>query len=70
MKKLGRKASETTVAIQGFGNAGENMADILSKLGYKIVAASDSKGAIVTNSPLERGAGGVLSGFDIAKLTV
>jgi len=34
------------VAIQGFGNAGSNMAEILSKNGYKIVAVSDSKGAI------------------------
>lgn len=48
MKKLGKKASETTVAIQGFGNAGAHMANILSELGYKIIAVSDSKGAIKT----------------------
>lgn len=43
MKKLGKNPKETTVAIQGFGNAGAHMARILSALGYKIVAVSDSK---------------------------
>ncbi|MBU0660888.1 Glu/Leu/Phe/Val dehydrogenase [Patescibacteria group bacterium] len=46
-KKLALEPKETTVAIQGFGNAGSHMASILSGLGYKIVAVSDSKGAIV-----------------------
>jgi glutamate dehydrogenase len=45
-KKMGLKPEETTVAIQGFGNAGAHMARILSDLGYKIVAVSDSKGGI------------------------
>lgn len=44
--KMGWNPAETTVAIQGFGNAGSFMAKILHKLGYKIVAVSDSKGAI------------------------
>ncbi|PIZ50484.1 glutamate dehydrogenase [Candidatus Woesearchaeota archaeon CG_4_10_14_0_2_um_filter_33_13] len=35
-----------TVAIQGFGNAGMNMAKLLFQSGYSIVAVSDSKGAI------------------------
>lgn len=43
MKKLGKNPSNTTVAVQGFGNAGSYMAKILSGLGYKIVAVSDSK---------------------------
>jgi len=47
LKKLGKKPSETTVAIQGFGNAGSHMGKILSGLGYKIVAVSDSKGGVV-----------------------
>jgi len=38
-----------TVAIQGFGNVGANIAKILSKSGYKIVALSDAKGAIQAN---------------------
>lgn len=32
----------TTVAIQGMGNAGGNLADILSAWGYKVVAMSDA----------------------------
>lgn len=46
--KLGMTPSETTIAVQGFGNAGSFMAKILARAGYKIVAVSDSKGAIVT----------------------
>lgn len=44
--KLGLKPEETTVAIQGFGNAGSHMAQKLYDLGYKIVAISDSKGGV------------------------
>lgn len=47
LKRLGKKPTDTTVAIQGFGNAGSHMARILCELGYKIVAASDSKGGVV-----------------------
>ena len=36
----------TTVAVQGFGNAGYNIARLLNKDGYKIIALSDSKGGI------------------------
>ncbi len=46
--KLGSNPSETTVAIQGFGNAGSFMAKILSEMGYRVVAVSDSRGAIKT----------------------
>lgn len=53
MKKLNQKSSETTVAIQGFGNAGSHMTEILSSLGYKIMAVSDSKGAIKSDKPLD-----------------
>ncbi|GAF87607.1 unnamed protein product, partial [marine sediment metagenome] len=35
-----------TVAIQGFGNAGRNMATLVYEAGYKVIAVSDSKGAI------------------------
>lgn len=37
---------KTTVAIQGFGNAGMHMARILSEWGYRIVGLSDSSTAI------------------------
>lgn len=50
VKKLGLTPSNTTVAIQGFGNAGSFMAKILGERGYKIVAVSDSHGAIKVKS--------------------
>jgi len=34
------------VVIQGFGNAGEHAADIWIKAGHKVIATSDSRGAI------------------------
>jgi len=52
-EKLQMNPSETSVAIQGFGNAGSYMAKILSVLGYKIVAVSDSKGAIYNANGLD-----------------
>ncbi|MAF89374.1 MAG: glutamate dehydrogenase [Euryarchaeota archaeon] len=45
-KKLGLKAEETSVAVQGYGNAGSIVAQKLDEMGYKIVAVSDSKGGI------------------------
>lgn len=44
--KEGRAAEDMSVAIQGFGNAGYHMGKLLQEAGYKIVAISDSKGAI------------------------
>ncbi len=38
--------SGKTVAIQGFGNAGAVMADLLAQDGFTIVAVSDSKGGV------------------------
>ncbi|HYE59879.1 MAG TPA: Glu/Leu/Phe/Val dehydrogenase [Candidatus Kapabacteria bacterium] len=46
VKKVGLVPEQTTVAIQGFGNAGSYMAKILHELGFKIVAVSDSKGGV------------------------
>lgn len=37
---------QTTVAVQGFGNGGYHVARLLSADGYKVVAVSDSQGAI------------------------
>lgn len=45
IKKLGMK-KPLTVAIQGFGNVGSNIAAILNNNGYKIVALADIKGGI------------------------
>ncbi len=46
VEKLEIKPEKTTVAIQGFGNVGYNMAESVSKAGFKLVAVSDSKGGI------------------------
>ena len=40
---------ETTVAVQGFGNGGYNVARLLQEAGYRIVAISDSKGGIYSS---------------------
>lgn len=41
------------IAIQGFGNAGEHAAEFFSQAGHKIVAVSDSKGAIYSDAGLD-----------------
>lgn len=43
----------TTVAIQGFGNAGATLALLLHNAGYKVVAVSDSKGGIYAPQGLD-----------------
>ena len=43
----------TRIAIQGFGNAGAILAELLFKAGYNIVAVSDSKGAIYKKEGLD-----------------
>ncbi len=40
------KPGEITVAIQGFGNAGQHIAKLLHRDGYKVVAVSDSRGGV------------------------
>ncbi len=42
----GWEPAETTVAVQGFGNAGQPIAQLLHDDGFKVVAVSDSKGGI------------------------
>lgn len=37
---------KTTVVVQGYGNAGANMVDLLHNAGFKIIGVSDSKNAI------------------------
>jgi glutamate dehydrogenase (NADP+) len=53
LAKLERQPSTTTIAIQGFGNAGAVLAELLFKAGYKIVAVSDSKGGIYAAAGLD-----------------
>ncbi|MCM3270582.1 Glu/Leu/Phe/Val family dehydrogenase [Paenibacillus elgii] len=46
LKDMGKTPEGATVAIQGFGNAGRIAAKLLSELGCRVVAVSDSRGAI------------------------
>ncbi len=47
------KKKKLSVAVQGFGNAGANMARILDEHGYSVVAVSDSKGGIFDSNSLD-----------------
>lgn len=46
LKHLGMDPEETKVAVQGYGNVGSIGAYLLHDLGCKIIAASDTRGAI------------------------
>jgi glutamate dehydrogenase len=52
-KHLGIELKGATVAVQGFGNVGYHAARLLHELGCKIVAISDSKGAIYSSHGLD-----------------
>ncbi|MFI4915817.1 MAG: Glu/Leu/Phe/Val dehydrogenase [Phycisphaerales bacterium JB060] len=45
-QKRGWDPSRITIAIQGFGNAGQHFAKLADEAGYKVVAVSDSRGGI------------------------
>lgn len=47
------KEKKFTVAVQGFGNAGMNIARILDEKGHKVVAVSDSKGGVYDSKGLD-----------------
>jgi glutamate dehydrogenase (NAD(P)+) len=51
-EKLGLN-KKCNVAIQGFGNAGANAAEIWQKAGHKIVAVSDSKSGVFNQDGLD-----------------
>ncbi len=46
LRQLGQAPTETTVAIQGYGNVGSAAAEILHHMGFKIVAVSDVSGGL------------------------
>src|SRR3989338_4973026 len=48
-----KKPKKTTVAVQGFGNVGMNIARILNEWGYKVIAVSDSKSGIYNKKGLK-----------------
>ncbi len=45
LEKTGRAGEAISVAVQGFGNAGLHFAEFAEERNWKVVAASDSKGA-------------------------
>ncbi len=51
--KQNLEPKDLSVAIQGFGNAGFNMAKLAHDAGYKVVAVSDSKGGIYNELGLD-----------------
>lgn len=53
LPKFDQSPHGTTVAIQGFGNAGGILAELLFKAGYKVVAVSDSQGGIYCQEGLD-----------------
>ncbi|WP_008317956.1 Glu/Leu/Phe/Val family dehydrogenase [Leptolyngbya sp. PCC 6406] len=46
MRKFNRVPQDTTIAVQGFGNAGSIIARLLFDAGYRVVAVSDSQGGV------------------------
>ncbi|NET36206.1 MAG: Glu/Leu/Phe/Val dehydrogenase [Cyanothece sp. SIO1E1] len=53
MPNFDQPPAKTTVAVQGFGNAGAVIAELLAKAGYKVVAVSDSQGAVYSQQGLD-----------------
>jgi glutamate dehydrogenase (NADP+) len=53
LAKFAQHPSQTTVAVQGFGNAGSVVAELLAKAGYRVVAISDSQGGIYAAAGLD-----------------
>ncbi|HEY7078677.1 MAG TPA: Glu/Leu/Phe/Val dehydrogenase, partial [Nitrososphaeraceae archaeon] len=52
-KRLAIDLKQATVAIQGFGNAGQYAGQLLEDLGAKVVAVSDSKAAVFNKGGLD-----------------
>ncbi len=53
MPKFKYIPEKTKVAVQGFGNAGAVLAELLCQSGYKVVAVSDSQGGIYAPQGLD-----------------
>jgi glutamate dehydrogenase (NAD(P)+) len=52
-KHLGLQIKDAKVAVQGFGNVGSVSADLLAKIGAKIVAVTDWKGGVYNDKGLD-----------------
>ncbi|WP_264299325.1 Glu/Leu/Phe/Val family dehydrogenase [Sulfurimonas sediminis] len=53
LKRNAKKLQGMRIAVQGFGNAGYHFARLAKEAGYKVVALSDSKGAIYSKDGLD-----------------
>jgi glutamate dehydrogenase (NAD(P)+) len=53
LKNDGRKLSDVSVAIQGFGNVGSNAARLIAEQGGRIVAVSDISGGIANDQGID-----------------
>ncbi len=47
LKHMGKSAKDVTFAVEGFGNVGEFVSKFMTEAGAKLVAVSDSRGALV-----------------------
>ena len=52
-KVKGMDLKKSTFAVEGFGNAGANYAEILQGYGSKMIAASDSKGGVMSKNGID-----------------
>src|SRR6185503_278341 len=52
-KKLKINLKQATVAVQGFGNAGQYASQLVQDQGAKVIAASDSKGGVANKSGMD-----------------
>lgn len=74
LKKDGRKLSDVSVAIQGFGNVGSNATRLIEEQGGRVVAISDASGGIANEKGIDISAllrwvatNKVVDGFDGAE---
>ncbi|WP_404362906.1 Glu/Leu/Phe/Val dehydrogenase [Marinobacter sp.] len=53
IKRQGKRPEDMTIAVQGFGNAGYHFAQLAHEAGYRVVALSDSGGAVFSEGGLD-----------------
>ncbi|HET9774872.1 MAG TPA: Glu/Leu/Phe/Val dehydrogenase [Nitrososphaeraceae archaeon] len=70
-KELGINMKESTIVVQGFGNAGQFSSKLVQDQGGKVIAASDTQGAIINSEGISADAlmkhkkeTGSVAGFD------
>jgi glutamate dehydrogenase/leucine dehydrogenase len=73
-KKIDIDMKQATIVVQGFGNAGQFASKLVGEQGAKMIAASDSQGAIINKDGIDADAlikfkkeTGTVAGFENAK---